>query len=204
MTAAARFRKLPARSWDLRRTELSAWLLVTLQCIACDVRTDQIYLLPQEPPGPDASDGGQPSGQDRKEGGTSPAVDAAGTPVPFGPCAASTNCAPPTPVCDLEVGTCVECVTSAECDLGNVCAHELRTCVPRCRSDADCVGSGRPTCAISSGVCVECTNDTGCSGSTPFCNMDYGTCQQCREDTDCLSRSCDNGFCKFEEDDEES
>lgn len=77
-------------------------------------------------------------------------------PADAGTCGA---CAAPTPVCDETSGSCVECVDTADCGPGLVCADHA--CVG-CGDDADCPAS-LPECAA--GSCVSCVGRTDC---TPY------------------------------------
>lgn len=44
------------------------------------------------------------------------------------PCAADTDCATPTPRCNVPLGTCAQCVTAEHCKAGEVCTDS--TCLP--------------------------------------------------------------------------
>ncbi len=64
--------------------------------------------------------------------------------------------------CDVEAGTCVECLINAHCPPGFRC--EEQSCIPKpggCTSDAECVAAGL-ICDVANGTCVECVESTDC------------------------------------------
>jgi hypothetical protein len=77
-------------------------------------------------------------------------------------------------VCN-DVGSCVECLTSDDCDGGDGCSAE-NVCVDRCM---DGVQDGNETD-------IDCGGDT-CTGCPDG--------QSCQDDQDCLTDSCINDIC---------
>jgi hypothetical protein len=89
-------------------------------------------------------------------------------------CSSHQVCVAPTPLCDLGAGTCVECLTTADCPIDRpVCA--AGTCAP-CEDDGECSsGVCLPdgTCADASRVLY--TSPTGASATclvTDPCSLD--------------------------------
>ena len=106
-----------------------------------------------------AAGGGTPSGHSG-----SPEAGAGAPDAPAGtvPCATTLDC-PGKLVCDAANGTCVECVTDAECGSGAACIAQTCRAVVACTSDLDCKAMGQ-LCDPGLRRCVECVNDAGCPG----------------------------------------
>lgn len=96
-------------------------------------------------------------------------------------------------VCD-GFGTCVECVTNADCPGAQQCMNLM--CVGG--ACADLVQNGTETDVDCGGSCPPCANGMGCNGAgdctSGFCNQ--GTCNACTGDPDCGSTGyCNAGVC---------
>jgi MYXO-CTERM domain-containing protein len=105
-------------------------------------------------------------------------------------CESSMDCAAPTPICDTPNYDCVECVTNADCPMDKpACNTSTDTCVPVCKTDADCEGTPEtPVCATTGpnqGICVPCNVDRDCQPEKPSCDEATNTCNGCTEDADC-------------------
>ncbi len=109
-------------------------------------------------------------------------------------CALDTNCAAPTPACDMTTNACVQCTpgdTTACTGTTPVCSAG-ETCVP-CNGDNGtgatnaCPGM-TPYCA-STGACVLCTANSMCTTGThagSLCNTTSGACiTSCQNDAEC-------------------
>lgn len=84
--------------------------------------------------------------------------------------------------------TCVDCVTSADCQSPDAaeCSPE-HTCVP-CTGDAACeTRPDAPFCDKPSGECVQCRTDADCSNvdGKPACRTDRQLCVECTSDGHC-------------------
>ncbi|MBI5527134.1 MAG: hypothetical protein HY897_12435 [Deltaproteobacteria bacterium] len=108
----------------------------------------------------------------------------------------------------------VACERNSDCPLGNICDKPKKTCVPGCRSDADCPQTGTSRCDVTvepNGVCVECLADADCAGAGPTWVCQDGACKKgepvcdpkctaweaCGEDQVCRPRE---GYCNGDED----
>jgi len=108
-------------------------------------------------------------------------------------CAADTDCVnPATARCDTMRHRCVQCLESADCDLGSTCDALASRCLPSCEEKADCLRDAHG-CDARRGVCYQCDEDRECAASSlgHFCAIDGSGCAQCREDSDCPSQHCD-------------
>ncbi|MBW1808738.1 MAG: hypothetical protein JRJ87_11140 [Deltaproteobacteria bacterium] len=108
-------------------------------------------------------------------------------------CNAETDCREPEPLC--HAGSCVECITDADCagEQQHICV--AGDCVRGCRSDADC--EEQLHCNLEygdHGDCFECVNDEHCAGEFATCDTRYGTCIWCTQDADCLLQEQCNTF----------
>jgi len=93
-----------------------------------------------------------------------------------------------TPVCDLERGACVECVTDGDCDragsFGTVCDLGPGYC--RCERDQDCEGNTNgPSCHPIVHACT-CLLDKDCADGQecelePYLGSDVRTCRRSSE-----------------------
>lgn len=95
------------------------------------------------------SQGGSSSGQ----GGSSSGQGGSGGETAF--CNNSLDCAGNTlsgrTICDTNRGVCVECVSTPDCEVGDLCVSF--SCGSPCASDLDCTPDGK-LCDFASGVCV--------------------------------------------------
>ena len=83
----------------------------------------------------------------------------------------------------------VECVTNADCDLGEFCQPPDYTCEPGCDSDLDCRAG--QTCNLGTNTCEE----YGCRNTDLDCNYgEFCTNGTCVPDT---APHCDNGCDPF-------
>ncbi len=112
-----------------------------------------------------------------------------------GECSAAntTQCQGGTPVCNTNVGQCVECISNGQCS-GNkpICVNNV--CVA-CAGDngsgdpAQCPTSTQPVCQTqgpTTGSCTQCSADNAnlCVAPRPVCLPNVGTCG-CANDADC-------------------
>ncbi|MBL8788377.1 MAG: tandem-95 repeat protein, partial [Deltaproteobacteria bacterium] len=107
--------------------------------------------------------------------------------------------------CDSSGGgepTCVDCQTTPDCSVGDVCKTATKTCVPCLDTasggllDAGCEND-KPMCLenVAGGTCVECQDDkgpgftdSGCNVATPACDQvapGGPDCFECLNDLDC-------------------
>lgn len=111
-------------------------------------------------------------------------------------CTADAECSGTTPVCDVDAGACVGCLSSDDCaDPAPVCDTTAQRCV-QCLGDADC----------GDGTCVDAVCRTGCEddidcGDEETCSE--GVCEPietgCEEDEECgEGKVCDGGECVAE------
>ena len=78
-------------------------------------------------------------------------------------------------LCNLEHGTCVECLDHSDCDFDRdedtrYCARPQHRCV-ECLGHADCNDG---ICA--GGYCIECVSDKQC-GPDQYCDVARGRCE---------------------------
>jgi Cys-rich repeat protein len=98
-------------------------------------------------------------------------------------CLSSADCSGSTPHC--RDGGCVSCTTDADCSTGMVCNTHIPRCATQCTNGTEC--NGKP-CATAYGYCVECLSDLDCGDpSLPFCFEPpaIGLCVGCRSSADC-------------------
>ena len=112
------------------------------------------------------------------------------------------------PFCDSSTGTCVECLSNADCVLegegpqgmsacclSSAKGCSLDNCTPFCGSDSDCIGNAfGSSCLLDAGSphCANfCTSDSDCLGNAggPRCDLDsadpsFGRCA-CEVPSDC-------------------
>lgn len=90
-----------------------------------------------------------------------------------------------------------ECITTFDCQGGQVCEPETRICV-ECIEDGNCPGA-RPLCNTETFVCEGCRNDSDCPSNRPTCDEFTKTCIECSSAADCafpepicdpVSRAC--------------
>jgi Cys-rich repeat protein len=89
-------------------------------------------------------------------------------------------CSGTTPVCDLSISMCVECLMDSDCPNGKVCSG--KQCKPGCASDhtvCNSVDGGQLRCDLDSGVCRQCITDNDCGGALPRCDTETYTCVPC-------------------------
>ncbi|HEX9578364.1 MAG TPA: hypothetical protein VF993_11470, partial [Myxococcales bacterium] len=108
-------------------------------------------------------------------------------------CSSSTDCIPPTPVCDVQQHACVECLDSTDChnlSAPNCDATHHCTSTLQCTADLDCA-KPTPKCLVSSGRCVACLASADCAAPL-VCDPAQNICVQpaataCTTDQDCAS-----------------
>lgn len=103
-------------------------------------------------------------------------------------CQTDTNCSGVSEGlhCNLAVHTCVECLASSDCAVGNVCDSVVNRCTLACASDTDC-SSDMTHCETTRHMCVECLNDQQCASDRPYCNALTDRCVECLADGNCAS-----------------
>jgi hypothetical protein len=117
-------------------------------------------------------------------------------------CTTPEHCDDKHPYCAVPSGTCVECLTSADCSVG-VCDPGDRRCVEcvadedcpdgtcddkgvchaPCQDDDDCPKAAA-RCSLAERLCVQCLADPDCDPMHPVCGPD-GKCAECAVDADC-------------------
>lgn len=154
--------------------------------------------------------------------GTGKLCSEAGTCEPG--CATPDDCTADLPKCMTSTGKCVQCLTLTdctmgvcdyggscrlcgrdfECEQGTVCNPEAGKCVALCRTDVDCINTGRPSHCRTDGQagsldgCVACLSndhcqqDQYCDGAENFCKPKRGLCESCTTATDCVQ---ENALC---------
>lgn len=99
--------------------------------------------------------------------------------VPAGGCRSDSDCGSDgtAPLCLVETGACVECVTDADCSDGDrlLCEPVLQLCV-ECLSDGDCLDPSKPGCLIAEGRCEPCSTDLHCPLGQQ-CDTSEGQCR---------------------------
>jgi hypothetical protein len=115
-------------------------------------------------------------------------------------CAAvDAGCPADSPMCEIDTGRCVECLSDAQCTGDSAKSF--------CRSGT-CVGCGgagvsacatrnpnRPAC-LAGGTCVECAGDANCgSASKPICDLTSNSCKPCASDLECAGKPSGPGVC---------
>lgn len=112
-------------------------------------------------------------------------------------CLEDAQCSADTPACDMDRGACVECLDDAHCpSAAPACDVNTTTCV-ECQADDDCPES-RPACDMGRQRCVACISDEHCGGTTPFCDSAAQNCVECLQNEDCTDAEaarCSNGTC---------
>ncbi|GAB4290886.1 MAG: hypothetical protein Kow0090_04110 [Myxococcota bacterium] len=97
-------------------------------------------------------------------------------------CSDNSECASPTPVCDVSSKTCVGCLSDADCSSSSpLCDSQKKTCV-ECFADADCA-SGK-----------KCNGYNKCECAYASCN---GQC--CQAGQVCFNNSCYTSQCGSKE-----
>ena len=96
-------------------------------------------------------------------------------------CISNADCTAPTPVCDVQVSTCVECLLHTDCPSG-LCNTVDNTCIYGCVSNTDCFGA-KPLCNTSDNLCVECLISSNCA--LGVCEPESNTCVECVLSADC-------------------
>src|SRR5579883_1236035 len=190
-------RGAPVKRGRVRRTPgwvKAAWVLVA-PLVACSGRA-----------GDSAGDAGgdaacvpgstrcarQPSGSDQPQ-----ICDGAGTWQIPGYYPTGFECTGPVPICNPATGTCVQCVTDAQCSGTTQSSFYTNTAVStpfcdtetgqcaQCLSDAQCQ---RPTPYCGAGTCQPCL-PSSCAGATPYCNGSTGACEPCTSTPQCAVSS---------------
>ncbi|MEM9188804.1 MAG: hypothetical protein AAGF12_06490 [Myxococcota bacterium] len=107
----------------------------------------------------------------------------------------ASRCNPPCTdsVCNEETGLCVECVTEANCDAGEMCwpDNECGECI----MDTNCPDRAAPVCNTTNRVCGSCTDPTDCDRFLDARICDAGTCVLCTvaDPSACGGRPCTPG-----------
>jgi hypothetical protein len=181
-----------------------------LQCSRCVANADCMGRFCAETTGactnacdPDNAPGGNGCNTDPSK----PFCKPAGADFACAPCAATGDCKAPAPHCAVDgaqVGRCVQCRSSADCDQSGptpVCSVS-GTCRERVASD--CTAPGKTRFDPVAKSCVECvtateTADCAASPGGRFCGP-TGSCVQCRLDANCPSNLpvCTNNVCTAE------
>ncbi|MEO8701131.1 MAG: right-handed parallel beta-helix repeat-containing protein [Kofleriaceae bacterium] len=94
-------------------------------------------------------------------------------------CSGPADCAAPTPACDLEIGACFECVTTADCSGGEVCSnHACGGCTEDaecgssvCLADGTCADAARVLFADPAGTGPDCTSAAPCGLDAAFAKV---------------------------------
>ena len=95
------------------------------------------------------------------------------------------DCNDPTPLCDTDTNTCVQCLSNNDCTDETESKCEAGTCVG-CGANPDCSHiAGLTVCDTAESECVECTGT-----DYSACGEDMGTPLVC----DSLSRTCTNNL----------
>jgi Cys-rich repeat protein len=101
--------------------------------------------------------------------------------------------------CDAALHQCVQCGVDGDCPSGEVCVIATARCATSCSSITDCITSGY-VCDLTRDICVRCFVDAMCdlTPQTPKCAAD-GTCVECTSDANCSGATprCNqvNGSC---------
>jgi hypothetical protein len=111
-------------------------------------------------------------------------------------CVRDSDCAPPTPRCQVSSGTCLACLSSLDCARSETCVAGV--CKPGqwlCDSDEDCAPQ---LCDTRTGACVECLSDRQCPADficvSGQCKPKQGL--PCDSDADCnLGELCIDKTC---------
>jgi hypothetical protein len=99
-------------------------------------------------------------------------------------CTANGDCPGDSPICDVPSGTCVGCVTSAECkDPAKPVCDPIRHQCGECATNADC-GAAAPACNQQNGECEQCLVDADCTGAS-LCGGDHKCHTACLTNKDC-------------------
>ena len=100
-----------------------------------------------------------------------------------------------TPVC-MSGGTCVQCVTGADCPVVTKPVCSGNSC-QGCTSGSECGApdAGTPVCATT-GACVQCLTAGDCKVATkPICNTTANSCGGCTTAAQCASLSTATPAC---------
>ncbi len=137
-------------------------------------------------------------------------------------CRGPGDCDYNSPVCNMETGKCMKCVSDLGCSIGLHCVNNecvcitaedcrysggtcdpvTRQCLAQCGSDSQCTLFA-PKCELNRGVCIQCSADPECTGKT-FAGVTVehchnALCVQCVDDTGCAEPKthCETreGFC---------
>jgi hypothetical protein len=131
-------------------------------------------------------------------------------------CIDDTQCGGTTPKCDLSAAKCVGCLSTMDCNAGEICRTGV--CTMGCSQQSPTCPAGKQ-CDLSSGSCVDCQANGDCGTGTvcspakqcvPGCAADHpscapgtscdtnsNTCVQCATSSDCApGKICDTtGTC---------
>ncbi len=98
--------------------------------------------------------------------------------------------------CRLGIGDCVECLTSAQCDVagGAVCLIDGRCGKPLgCKAQEEC---DPLYCREDTGECVECLDSSHCRNGR-VCDLTAYYCRACKNNQDCGGAECLSGTCQL-------
>jgi hypothetical protein len=87
------------------------------------------------------------------------------------------------PVCDPTLNRCVECDKSSDCRQSEVCIGDpTHTCIPSCSGTLSC--PLRASLCEPTSVCVECRTNAECQLQY-VCDTVSGRCSECASNSDC-------------------
>ena len=98
-------------------------------------------------------------------------------------------------VCEVDTGTCVQCLADPDCPSGKFCHTGMDMCVT-CVVDEHCDFG---VCDAENHICVECMADGDCDSG--HCDADKGICiecgsaEDCVDDNPCSKTACVAGEC---------
>lgn len=72
------------------------------------------------------------------------------------------------PMCDVEQGECVQCLSDDYCTDEETCNRQLGRCVFHCAQDVDCAQTSALKCSLELSACLQCELDADC-GSGGSC-----------------------------------
>lgn len=160
-----------------------AWMPFLLAFVACGEDAE----IPLLAPGAETGAAGSGGNGQLDSGADGSSSDAA-----VDQCSSSANCEGTEKFCNTELGRCVECLVSSQCDVGKGCAPN-GACEDACGTDVDCTSGDKPFCLPGSLVCVECEGDSDCDElERPFCEPSTKKCVECLVSGHCeADQTCD-------------
>jgi hypothetical protein len=124
-------------------------------------------------------DAGQPCGGCGESGSLVCDVDA-GSCVE---CLSDAQCFAPYGACDPKEHRCFQCVTSLDCGTGQACEPMTHHCGKTCTSVIECVVAGADHCSAG-GICGACDDVNDCDMGLK-CETASGRCVECAVNMDC-------------------